>query len=1307
MRAKFLLLLCLLLYFDVSAKSRKFIKLQQLETLSNSTVFSLYQDGLGAIWLSGNYGLYRYNGSSLEYRRGPLPLKPLSGDGQYLVYALGHKAIHQFDIRDYSEKKIQHEGIDYPNSAMHAEVNSLWIASRNNIYLYNNDSISLFLSLPDKTINITSILKNRRGELLLGTKEHGLLSINREKSIKQIVPCLGEMSVVFIDSNDDIWIGTVDKGAYNINSKTNELAHYHTKASEAKRLTNNFVRAFNEDKEKNIWIGTLGGLNIFENHLLRIAIPDGKLSEASVWSITLDNKGGMWLGTFYDGAYYYNSESYPFTSVPLPKERDVRLINAMVEDVRGDIWVFTDKFGMYRMEKNDHSKMHYILGSDKYKFKSAYYDARQDIIWIGTYIEGLMQYDIRLNRWTEYPFVNDDGTKYNEAINDIEPWGDKLYLATSHGVVQFNPEEKEVKRKPIPGYEGAVFSLVSDKKERLWFGGIGVFIYDFVKEKTDIYIRKEGDTEHNSQLNFIKLFNDSKDRIWGASLGQGFIMLNEKDKKQELIYNSENIGLLNNFTSFVDEIAEDILLIGTNSGLSIFDIANNRCYNYSRETGLGMTSARSGTTLRKSNGDILIGGMDGIESLSPSKLKFSNDSIDIQFDKLTINNRLIIPHGEDNILSQALPFVNEIVLDHDQTNIEIEMASFNFSKTYPIFYEYKLDGSDIDWTSFDVGQSISFMNLEPNEYCLKVRGRLDKSKDEYKEIEMRIVVKAAWYATPLAKILYFLVIFALILWLLYFAYSKMLFKQMLNQKEKENLDRMRFFINISHEIRTPLTLIIGQLELFFKRNKEQAENENIVSTYNNARRMQQIVTNLLDFEKQDQGYSRISISEVNLNEFIDEIKDSFVQYASFRNIDFEVVVPSRPLPIMIDKVAIQRVFSNLLINAFKYTSDSGVIKMEVEELTLKSEDFIQVKLSDNGKGISEDALPRIFDPFYQDASGLSCIRHNQGTGIGLALSKGIVELHHGTITASSQQGHGATFVFRLPLGDEWYVGDPNIELMNNEIEELSYDLELPIEALPETEDVLPVGKNKAKMLIAEDDNDLRLMLKSIFSQSYIIFEAVDGEEGLLIARQKQPDIIISDIVMPTMNGLSLCKNLKESFETSHIPIILLTAQSGIQHSIEGINVGADDYITKPFNVDLLVAKCANMMNNRRLVFERYSKSESIDEVLTTNDKDSEFINSVISVIEKNLHTADLNVSMLCRELGLGKTLLTAKLKGIAGNSPGEFIEIIRLKKAAAMLRNGDKNVSEIAYSMGFSSPKYFTIRFKRLFGKTPTEFIKD
>lgn len=1295
---KLLLILCLI-PGTLSATSFRFIRVSRLESFSNSSVVSIYQDGLGAIWLNSNYGLYRYNGTSLDFLQKPMPMRPLCGNGGEQVYVCSYDAILCYDIHTNRPQRLCSPEIDYPNSALYAEAEQLWVGSGNRIYERCGDSLHVRHRLPCLQASISALCRSRTGTLLAATTEGGLYEIDGDGAIHSRMSVAGNICALYPDSRGDLWIGTMDRGCWRLGSDYTVVGHYHRDAFGGMRLKNNLVRTFCEDRKGNLWIGTMSGVDRLGPDRMCCTDELGTLGESSVWSLRADDQGGIWVGTFYDGIYYCNSDNYPFTPIQLPVERKVKLINAMVEDKRGDLWILTDKYGMFRQSAHDR-QIRYIAGSGSHKFKSAWYDKEEDAIWAGSYMGTLRKYDIATQSWSDYTFCSEDGTIGPETVNDIKCRDGRLYLGTTSGVLVFDKRSAHVVRCPIRGYNGIVFSLAFDTQGRLWIGGIGVHIFDLESGRMTRY------TGHDSNnLNFIKLFCDHNGCMWGASLGQGFIRL---DVQQEVRYTQENVGLADNFTSFIGEVDPDVLLIGTNSGLSLFNTRTNRCYNYNRNNGLSISSARSGCMLRRANGDIAIGGIDGIETLKPSQVEFSDDSIDIAFDRLIVNNRRIYPGSPDDrrpILRQELPFTQKLVLRHRQRNFSVELASFDFEKVYPIFYEYKLEGYDNGWTLFSPEHPIVYMNLPPGNYRLCVRAALTKSGNDHVQISLPIEIRAVWYATLLARIFYCIAGLALLGWLLYAFYSRMLLAERLKQKETENLERMRFFINISHELRTPLTLIIGQLELFFRNHGHSFPGiENLENTYRNALNMQRIVSDLLDFEKQNQGYTNITVSETDLGAFIADIRDSFAQYANYRNIRLELHSPAEPVIVSMDQKQMQRVFSNLLINAFKYTPDGGRIDIGIRiQCHRKEDDTVAITFADTGCGISEKALPHIFDPFYQDTATVSRDRNNYGTGIGLALSRGILELHHGTLTAQNNRNGGALFTVTLPCGQRWYAGDDKVTFVEQFRTECAA---APLLFCPHTPGPIAGDSPEKgyKMLIVEDDAELRALLYSIFKRDYRVSEASDGAEGYSMAKKLQPDIVISDVVMPVMDGLSLCGKLRQDLETCHIPIILLTAQPSTGLSLESISQGADDYITKPFNISQLEARCRNLLENRQRMRRKYSRSIAGSDVVTTNDKDANFLAAATEAVERNLYKEDINVQTLCRELNVSKTILTQKIKGITGHSPGEFIEMIRFKKAAMLLCDGERLISEVSYELGFSSPKYFTIRFKKQFGQTPTQF---
>lgn len=964
----------------------------------------------------------------------------------------------------------------------------------------------------------------------------------------------------------------------------------------------------------------------------------------------------------------------------------IRLVNAMVEDKRGDIWIVTDHYGLWKMDGRNGSCSLIAQTIDR-KLKSAWYDPSTDSIWIGEHMGALNSFDIRSGGWSSVSVHTPSGEQHPVSIYSICPHGKDLYLAASDGVYVFTPgKEKSITRK-IPGYDGYVYSIRFDENGILWICGYELMYY------TESEGLRFFDRDKTQQCRDIAFGEGGEMTL--AILGKGFRTIRDGAL---ISYDSATVGLSDQYAYLVDRIGEHYLLGGTRTGISIIDTRQGRCYNFGAQNGLGLSSAREGCILHKSDGTVWIGGTDGIVWLNPSSLHLPSHKGKPVFDHCNP------PRKGD-----------EIVLPRDMHSLSVEVTNFDYSGIVPVKMEYRLEGLDDGWKVFDSSMPLSFNNLKPGKYTLRVRQTESfSSTDAFSENSLKIRVKSVWYLSTLAVILYLLVLLVAGIWAAQVSYSRKMLSNELKIKEKEGRDRMRFFINISHELRTPLTMIIGQLELFFRTNGRKSPGaKNIESSYDQAQKMQHIVSDLLDFEKQNQGYTSIKVSETDLCGFLSDVRESFQQYALSRGISLSLKLPSYKVPAMMDLRQMQSLMTNLLINSFKFTPDSGSVTVSLSaHMSIDGSGTATVVVSDTGSGICEEALERIFDPFYQDPMGNSWERRNQGTGIGLALCKGIIELHHGTISASNNPSGGASFTFTLPLGDKWYAADSRVSVLGDDERPELPPMDIPLPkctssgVVTGSSDPLYAAPTAYTMLIVEDDKDMQSMLVAIFEQKYKILTADNGSDGLKIARDRQPDIIISDVMMPVMDGLTFCASLRKDFEICHIPIILLTAHTSVVSTINGMDKGADDFVTKPFNIEVLEARCANLLENRKLLRQKFEKDFTGVSELVRTGADTKFISSVISVIEDNLFTQDLSVNLLCEQLHMSRTLLDRKIQGIAGCTPREFIENIRLKQAARLLKDSEMNVSQIAYELGYSSPKYFAIRFRKMFGVSPSEYKK-
>jgi signal transduction histidine kinase/DNA-binding response OmpR family regulator len=584
-------------------------------------------------------------------------------------------------------------------------------------------------------------------------------------------------------------------------------------------------------------------------------------------------------------------------------------------------------------------------------------------------------------------------------------------------------------------------------------------------------------------------------------------------------------------------------------------------------------------------------------------------------------------------------------------------------------------------------------------------------------VKIDITVLPPVYQTWYAYLFYLLLISGISIWVFRFYQSRLILRTSLEyeRREKEqnelvNQSKLRFFTNISHEFRTPLTLILGQLEMLMQSSKiAPAFYKSIVNIHSNAQKLNQLINELLDFRKQEQGYKKLKVGEYNLVDFMQEIYLSFQEFARFHEIEFVFTKNKEYVLIWFDYLELQKVFNNLISNALKFTPKGGKIGIQLDA----NDQNVTISVSDSGIGISKENANKIFNIFYQAENVDSGSLPNMGTGIGLALAKGIVELHQGTIAVKSIPNQGSTFTVELQYGDSNFRNNTHAEIIDNQSDVLiipnidtSLDTDF-IEELSENQNIY--YKEKPTILIVEDNDSLRVMLIELFSTMYNTLNANNGRAGFKLAIEKHPDLIVSDVMMPEMDGNELCSKLKSNFETCHIPIVLLTAQTSMEQNIDGLKRGADDYITKPFNIRILVTRCNNLLIGRKILQEKYSKQiDNSAYNIASNELDRVFIEKATKVVEKNIDNEKLDVNLLCSELALGRRVFFYKMKSITGETPNDFIQNVRLKKAAWEIQNNpDKTICELSEELGYNGVSYFGKCFKKKFGLLPSEYKKN
>lgn len=1304
--------------------------------LSQFSVNSLYVDESGILWIGTREGLNRYNGEDIQTyklrKNDPNSLfcntvSRITGNHNGKVYLLCTEGVAEFNLATQKFTTLLQGNISsiYYN-------NGLFIGKMNEIYRYNEETrnFDLYYQLSGGNLEIICMHIDN-GYLWMGTTTDGVYRLDIEK--KQLTHPIkkGNITSIYRDNEGELWIGSWEKGVFLVKAN-GKIENFKNDPKNPHSLSSNFARSCCEDNLGNIWIGTFNGLNrydkstgLFQNHTASDTQSDG-LTHSSIWCIVKDNQGTLWLGTYFGGVNYFNPEYEIYTRYTYSSNETKGLSNPVVgrtiEDKNGNLWIGTEggglnyynrhtrEFKWYRPQEGRNSISHNNV-------KALYYDADKEIIWIGTHLGGLNKLDIRSGQFTHYRMkAGDESSLPSDIIRDITPYKDHLIVATQDGICLFNPSDGKCKQLFKDSKEGRSIKMVADiafdSNGTLWIAatGEGVFSYRFDTRQLTNY--RHNPTEQNSlsNNNVNNITQDSKGNLWFSTSGSGLDLYCPASNDFEN-FDKEKNGLSSDCIYETQESpTSSKLLLITNEGFSIFDYPTKSFKNYSAENGFPLTAVNENALCVTRDGEIFLGGVQGMISFHETELNFTPKPYNIILSRLIVNGQEILVGDETGILQQSLCHTEEITLNADQSMFSIEFATSNYIPANKDDIIYKLEGFSNEWTSTRGLRNITYTNLNAGTYKLLIKTN-GKEEKLCPQVALVIHVLPPYYKTTLAYLLYLLVTGALMWYLIRTYKSRIKLRESLKYEQKHiqdvealNQSKLRFFTNISHEFRTPLTLIVAQVETLLQvQNFTPAIYNKILGIYKNSIQLRELITELLDFRKQEQGHMKIKVSPHNIVHFLYENYLLFLEYASAKQINFNFEKGVDDLEVWYDQKQMQKVINNLLSNAIKHTKEEDTITLSVE--TKGNNAIIRVK--DTGSGIDAQEIDKIFDRFYQIDSINMTDANKTGTGIGLALTKGIVELHHGTIRVESELGKGTSFIVTLRLGKAQFT-EEQINKDTNSIQQI----EIP---KPETDALLiaelqenaPIKRMPdAKMLIVEDNDSIREMLANIFQPFYQVLTAADGEEGLTLVNSEMPNIVVSDIVMPKMSGTELCKQIKTDFNTCHIPVVLLTARTAIEQNIEGLRIGADDYITKPFNTNLLISRCNNLVNSRILLQEKFSKQpQTAVQMLATNPIDKDILDRAMVIIEQHLDDTEFNVNVFAREMAMARTNLFTKLKAITGQTPNDFILTIRLKKGALMLRkNPELNITEISDKIGFSSSRYFSKCFKDVYHVSPLAY---
>lgn len=1286
--------------------------------LSSNSVRAIMQDKYGFMWLGTDDGLNRYDGTTIKvYNLNP------QGSNDYI-------------------------------SSLYDTTDNIWVGTEGGVYIfdYETESFELFkvLTAQGDSIksNVNHIAEDRDGNLWFSTVGQGIFKYNISKHYLEhyeFKDANGLMASVLVDSENQIWAvtnwgsPTVSK----LNKAENKFEPFPITYEAGQYDSNSLVML--EDSEHALWLGTwecglqkidrytgkaitylhpsegkgathIHSLMEYAPHQLLIGSDDGlllfntltcehqlftedettpySLSNRFVYPIVKDREGGIWVGTYYGGVNYLSPNTGQFEC--FAHSRFYNSVNGTVigrfcEDSSGYIWIASDDGGLSRFAPKDKQFTHYM--PDEHRNSLSYHNVHalcmdDDDLWIGTYTGGVNVLNTKTGTFRVYTtkggdLTTLDGTSSYAIFRDREK---RIWVTSMAGINLYNREEDNFIR--VKDLESLTIDIDQDADGNIWFStqGKGLFKYNPDKKtwKNYVYSNTPGALV-NDQVNCVLI--DGNGNMWVGTMN-GLCKYDAGEDRFEAIpldIPSRNI------CGIVED--QHVLWLTTTKGLVRY-APGESCQVFTRSDGLQSEQFLPNAALKASDGKIYVGSVNGFNAFYPYQIKMNKVLPPVVITGLEIFNKEI--RIGDKKLPKALNWMAELDLSYKDHVFSLLYASLSYCTPEKNQYAYKLEGFDKDWNYVGSQNKATYTNLPAGTYVFKVKATNNDGIWSNQEASLKITIHPPFYWSTASKILYFIWVCIALTFFIRFLLKRTEKKHTaeINQlnvsKEKEVHEaKIKFFTMIAHEIRTPVSLIIGPLEKIMKSSIPMPavlrDDLNIIDR--NSQRLLFLVNQLLDFRKVEQEGITMRYASQNIRQLLQAVCERFKPFITQHGAHLEVEYPDADFTAMVDSEAITKMISNLLTNASKYTKDKVVLSCIVQP---EQHTFV-VKVTDNGIGISKEDRKRIFKPFFQ------AMDNKSGTGIGLSIVKSIVESHNGCIEVESEINKGSSFIVTLPIeqvGAEVQEGEAGV--LNPVI---------PEDILSET---LPVmsSKNKPLMLIVDDNEEMLNFLSSSFSAQYSILTAEDGMEALEKLKEHEVTLIVSDWMMPRMDGVEFCKALRADQSISHIPFILLTAKTDTNSKIEGMDCGADAYIEKPFSVQYLEACIKNLLDLRNLLRQKFSKMPLVPlNSIANNSMDNKFLTRINEIIEQNFSNSELSVDFLAEELCISRSGLFAKIKTLANVTPNELIQIVRLKKAAALLSENKYRINEICYMVGFNNPSYFAKCFQKQFGIKPGEFV--
>lgn len=1354
-------LFCLLCIGRVGAFANDGLPLAYLgieQGLSNNTVRSIFQDHRGFMWFGTFDGLNRYDGYSFEVFRNTFNdstslvnnfvhaiNEDLNGNiwaGTNTGLSIYAAATGKFSLLKYRPhgNNIIRSLITEIKDIQRDENGAMLVSSLiDGLIIAPRDSIAWQVPL---VLDDTTYTRYSAGTIRIDEKKQVwvfVISIGLcryDPATRQLKLVNGQLKAAFhfLPDGPEFWVGT-NNGIYKYDTRTNTYVRALTEYDP--ELAMDKVAAFAIDRQHRLWMVTKGnGVKFFDPAARKVThlVADGRLNSISNENFNAvfeDKEGRIWLGSQRGGINVIDRQRDRFTTIAHDPLNANSLVNnyvfAFYEMEDGRIWVGSEFGGISLWDRKNN-----VFTNFKYNprnpsgisnnFITSIQQDQQGDVWIATYWGGINRFNRQNNTFTRYKCLN---PVYNNQENKMgyqllvdrngTLWATTLQEGGMKGAL-YRYNRQQDRFEAFDTRLSELFVLKEDSKGIMWSGNLSDLIRIDRKQKQHQY--------YNMGNTVRSIVEDSLGHLWVGTEGGGFVLFDPAAGRIMARYTTAE-GLCSNTVLNILADRQGNLWMSTSNGVSRFHMASRTFRNYHQGDGLQSNQFNPNAGLVLRSGELMFGGIKGFNVFHPEKILSTAGPSQVFLTGITVDGR-------------QMPAAAHIKVPYDKAVFAFQYVVPEYSTPNKILYAYYMEGWDRGWNQAGNQRSASYTHLGEGDYVFRVKSTNADGVWNPQEVSLHITVLPPWYRTWLAYLLYAGAVMGLVYtWWRYRSRQTRLKyevaiahldaenkrselereraerekEQVLNEQERTiNEKKLTFFTNISHEFRTPLTLIINPLKDLLNRQEEEStpQDGELHTVYRNARRMLSLVDQLLLFRKAESGLDRIRPAKQDVCALAHEVYLCFVQQAKTRKMNYTFDCRAEQLTLYADREKLEIILYNLLSNAIKYTPEGGSISLQIDETA--SEVVFVVK--DSGIGISKEAGEQVFEKFYR-ASG-SATTAQQGFGIGLYLVKHFSEQHKGHITWESKEGEGATFVLRLPKGTQHF--DPDIILEQAPASPVLLEELAPVDvAGPQPEEPLPAAdepleaavSEKKTILLIDDDDQLLQYLSGLFRNTYQVYQAPDAENGLKLARKRLPDLVISDVQMQGMSGIELCRLIKEEEALQHIPVILLTASTATDVRLQGVEGGADDYITKPFDKDILVARVANLLKARTILQHYFYNAITLrntDQKVSPEYK--AFLERCIAIVESHLEDDQFNQHVLLAEIGMSRSNLFRKVKSVSGLSIRSFIRLIRLRKAAELFIHTNCNVNETAFRVGINDIKFFRTEFNKVFGMNPSDYIK-